>query len=763
MFGPMVAPLLAVVLSVAGSPRPEAGELPARATPFAALPVGSLLLDGEAGPVLPAVQLRIDEAAWAEVTRGEVAWIDGMPLSDGDTADLRLVRVNPFAPDARIVVMEAGPNGQPVEREVALPEVSAWAGTVAGRPGSRAFIARSEAGTHGYIQFDGRTEIISSGEAAARGPTWIASGASLPIADFQCGAIAPPDRLATDRPPSGAPALTAACRQLPIAFETDQELLTRLGSVPAGSAYVATLVAALTDIYRNDFNARPTLTYLRWWSTTDPWTQSGTCGGAGADQLGELRNWWNANMQSVPRALTAMLSGRNLGGGCAWLFATCDDPTWGYGYSVSANLNGSFPFPIANQNGGNWDLYVVAHEIGHNLSAYHTHDLNVDGCGSGDCSLARQGTIMSYCHICSGGVGNINLRFAPANIAQIEDHLLYASCTAPEANDPVAFADTDSTWEKIPLVLDVLSNDLPSNCEAVSIDALPASSALGATLTVLPTGSPSGSPAVWYLPGHGVRGSDTFTYRLRDASDQYSSTVTVSIDVKPVLASVSGLAGNESGLRGRYYVLNAPTSMPDFDALTPYQYANIPLLSFGSTQASCVGSGRSDNFGVVFEGWVLAPTEGNYTFSLTSDAGSQLFIDGFQVINHDGIHTFSEKTGTVFLKAGQHAVRVNFFEYTGACGLQLKWAPPGTTTRVLVPSTALSRGGQVYDLDGSGSVDSGDLALLLLSFGGDCAGQRCYGDPNDRQFIGLEPCVCAEDLDGSGEIDFGDAALLLLY
>ena len=759
----MVAHLIAVALSVAGPARPEAIAPPAQAIPFTAAPMGALLFDGAAGPVLPAVQLRIDEAAWAEVTRGDVAWIDGMPLSDGDTADLRLVRVNPFAPDARIVVMEAGPDGQPVERAVPLPEISAWAGTVAGRPGSRAFLARSEAGTHGYIQFEGRTEIISSGEATAKGSTWIANGAALPIDDFQCGAITPPDRVESGLPPAGAPALTAACRQLPIAFETDQELLTRMGSVSAGSAYVATLVAALSDIYRNDFNARPTLAYLRWWSTTDPWTQAGTCGGAGGDQLGELRNYWNANMQSVPRALTAMLSGRSLGGGCAWLFATCDDPTWGYGYSVSANLNGSFPYPIVSQNGGNWDLYVVAHEIGHNLSAYHTHDIGVDGCGSGDCSLARDGTIMSYCHLCSGGVGNINLRFAPQNIAQIEDHLLNASCTAPEANDPLAIGDTYSTWEETPLVLDVLSNDLPSNCEAVTIDSMPATSTLGAALSILPTGSPSGGPAVSYQPGPGVRGADTFTYRLRDASNQYSSTVTVSIDVKPVLASVSGLAGNESGLRGRYYALTAPTSMPDFDALTPYQFVNIPLLSFGSTQASCVGSGRSDNFGVVFEGWVLAPTEGNYTFSLTSDAGSQLFIDGFQVINHDGIHTFSEKTGTVFLKAGQHAVHVNFFEYTGACGLQLKWAPPGTTSRVFVPATALSRGGQIYDVDGSGTVDSGDLSFLLLSFGSDCSGQRCYGDPNDRQFIGLEPCVCADDLDGSGEVDAGDIAYLLLY
>jgi hypothetical protein len=46
------------------------------------------------------------------------------------------------------------------------------------------------------------------------------------------------------------------------------------------------------------------------------------------------------------------------------------------------------------------------------------------------------------------------------------------------------------------------------------------------------------------------------------------------------------------------------------------------------------------------------------------------------------------------------------------------------------------------DLDGSGEVDQGDVALCLLDYG---------------------PCPgCSGDLDGSGEVDFGDVALVLL-
>ena len=50
--------------------------------------------------------------------------------------------------------------------------------------------------------------------------------------------------------------------------------------------------------------------------------------------------------------------------------------------------------------------------------------------------------------------------------------------------------------------------------------------------------------------------------------------------------------------------------------------------------------------------------------------------------------------------------------------------------------------GKFGDLDGSGTVDNGDIALCLLDFG---------------------PCPgCPSDVDGNGEVDFGDVALILL-
>ena len=738
-----------------------------RVQAFRAVPMMSLLPEGAAGPVIAAARLEIDEPAWQQIDRHDVAWIDQVPLSDGSTVDLRLTRIDPFTPDARVVVMVPDGRGGSVERAIERPTVSAWVGEVAGRPGSRALIARSAAGLHGYIQFDGRTEILSSGELGEGRPPMIASAAQIGI-DAPVCEQAPPieEGEALEELAPATTFLSGPCRQLPVAVDTDQELLAKFsGNTTAASAYIATLFAGMSDIYSRDFNIRPSICYLRWWTTTDPWTvTSGT-----SAQLTEFRNYWNTNMRTTPRSLATLLSARGLGGGVAWLGQTCASTAGsGYGYSVSANLNGSFPYPLQSQSGSNWDIIVTSHEIGHNMNASHTHDLGVDDCytssGLGACTQRLQGTVMSYCHLCSGGVANINLVFDSVNIPTVISHVGGRSCTAPSTALPAVSSDTYTVMEGSSNTLDILANDLPANCEAVTIQNLPATSARGVPLSINPTGSAGGGPAVRYAPAAGVRGVASFTYNLRDASNQNSVTATVSIDVKPVLASVSGLAGNEPGFNVRYYNLTTPTTLPNFDALTPFSYATVPSLVFSSSTGVCVGSGVSDNVGAVFEGWIEAPTEGNYVMGLVSDAGSQLYIDGELIVDHNGIHVYSEKTNTVYLKAGFHSVRIPFFEATGSCGLQLKWAPPGTTTRVLVPGTSISRGGQIFDLDGSGEVDAGDIAVLLLSLGGECPGRRCYGDPNGQQVIGIDPnCSCPEDLDGSGEVDAGDIAYLLLY
>jgi hypothetical protein len=56
------------------------------------------------------------------------------------------------------------------------------------------------------------------------------------------------------------------------------------------------------------------------------------------------------------------------------------------------------------------------------------------------------------------------------------------------------------------------------------------------------------------------------------------------------------------------------------------------------------------------------------TFSLTSDDGSNQYIDGELVVDSDGIHSTRERSGTVRLTRGVHKIRCRF-------ALVLKFAP----------------------------------------------------------------------------------------
>ena len=73
-------------------------------------------------------------------------------------------------------------------------------------------------------------------------------------------------------------------------------------------------------------------------------------------------------------------------------------------------------------------------------------------------------------------------------------------------------------------------------------------------------------------------------------------------------------------------------------------------------------------------------TSGDTRFYLGSDDGSRLYIDGQLVLNHGGLHPFTEVSALVVgLGAGYHDIRVEMFENFGAAGVVLSWDPAGPT------------------------------------------------------------------------------------
>ncbi|MES2925221.1 MAG: M12 family metallo-peptidase [Pseudomonadota bacterium] len=231
-------------------------------------------------------------------------------------------------------------------------------------------------------------------------------------------------------------------RRADIIIDSDYEFYQNFGSESAAFTYVTDLLTYVGSRYQAEVATRFNLKQIVIRTTSaDPWTQTAT-----SAMLDELRTFWNAGANaSISRHHVHLLSGKNSGGGIAYVGSLSNQAI---AYGVSANIEGNF-------NPSNpqviWDSVVVAHEIGHAFGSSHTHDYDnpyiaptpntggaIDCCYSGNstgqCGIALggagrfgflpglssttgggagqgNGTIMSYCHLLSGGMSNIAWTF----------------------------------------------------------------------------------------------------------------------------------------------------------------------------------------------------------------------------------------------------------------------------------------------------------------------------------------------------------------
>jgi hypothetical protein len=663
--------------------------------------------------------------AWASMAGETHVRLRDVPLGPGRSATLVLHRVEPFTADARIVVARRTKDGAVEERAVARPDAQYWIGTVEGDGDGRAMLAQSAAGTMGFVQTSAGTAILSGPPAGTPGPLASFVIADLPPDAFrwdawECSA----DALPQQPEPEGGAAATAPCRQLRIAVETDHELWQRFAGAPdqtaACAGYVATLFAGILQIYDADMQIRPHVSYLRLWETPeDPWDGNNT-----SNQLFQFRDHWVANMDSIPRDLAAMLSGRGLGGGVAWLRAACGS----FGYSVSANLVGSFPYPLVDNAGGNWDIMVTAHEIGHNVGAPHTHNHcpePADRCAPsgyfGQCQAEQacttSGTIMSYCHLCAGGLANVQLGFHPLSRESIETYMAASCNTVAGASPPAAVAETVVVMQGQPALADVLANEAAANCEPVTLESVEATSAAGHAVTVVPPETAGGRPTVRVWAPPSFVGTDRFGYVVREQSGAVTARIEATVVVVPVRWPENPI-GDAPGLTTRYYALDNPQQLPDFASLTPIATTTQPDVNYPSTGGNFATSFRADNVGATWNGWVRVDQAGIYVFSVESDDGSRLLVGDAVVVSNDGLHGMVERSGTIALAPGKHALRIEFFEGGGGAGCIARLEGPGIA-RAPIAASRLTRGGIVnrFDLSGDARVDGIDLGILLGAWG----------------------------------------------
>ena len=401
-------------------------------------------LEGVAG----VQKLVLDRAALAALRARDSAVVRDSPLGRTRAADLVLARFEPFAPGARVEIVEPGG-----ARALTLPDRVYFRGTVAGEDDSHVLLIAARARVHGFV--------VSRGEVFPFGPDGRGGHRSYALRDADPTRYPPPgDFCANDlapeavRIPPAARALAVTppvastagtLKQANVAIDTDQELRAKFASDSAALDYLASLAAAATSIYERDVAVRLRFSYIRLWGAAppDPWSATAP-GGA----LGEVRTYWNdpANKMDTtagPRTVVHFVSGKSVQGGVAYLDVLCNAS---YGYGVS-QVYGSFDLSQPSQI---WDALVVTHELGHNFGTPHTHCYSppLDKCFSGEAGcyagpvVASRGTIMSYCHLLAGGLSNIDLVFGDVVSARIGQSVGAASCLAAV---PVSTTTTTTT------------------------------------------------------------------------------------------------------------------------------------------------------------------------------------------------------------------------------------------------------------------------------------------------------------------------------
>ncbi|WP_407918089.1 glycoside hydrolase family 3 C-terminal domain-containing protein, partial [Kitasatospora sp. NE20-6] len=98
---------------------------------------------------------------------------------------------------------------------------------------------------------------------------------------------------------------------------------------------------------------------------------------------------------------------------------------------------------------------------------------------------------------------------------------------------------------------------------------------------------------------------------------------------------------------------------------------------------------NTTNWSVKWTGTLTPPTSGSYQFSLNSDDGSRLIVNGQQVINNWYNQGPTTRTGSVTLTAGQPvSIEVDYYQAGGGSSAALGWQVPGQTPHDQAVATA---------------------------------------------------------------------------
>ena len=198
-----------------------------------------------------------------------------------------------------------------------------------------------------------------------------------------------------------------------IVIEIDYFTLQSFATYQQSLDWALEMIAVVNELFLEQINIGIKSNYAQVWETQDPYVDFVD---DPQNMLTSLREYWinNNDLQNIERHLVHLFSKRDNTGTGGIAFLNGIGNTWnGYGFSSDlTDVEDYIDLPVPYFF---WNIYCLAHELGHNFGAKHTQWCGwpggpIDNCANleemivGECDsfinnpLPQKGTLMSYCH-----------------------------------------------------------------------------------------------------------------------------------------------------------------------------------------------------------------------------------------------------------------------------------------------------------------------------------------------------------------------------
>ncbi len=261
---------------------------------------------------------------------------------------------------------------------------------------------------------------------------------------------------------------------------------------------------------------------------------------------------------------------------------------------------------------------------------------------------------------------------------------------------------------QLPAGLLLTAANLPSGAtytNATGLVTLPTTAVManGATLTYAITfNAPNYTTALAGTASSGATSADPSATNNDGSQANAKVSTTVTLPANGCAGTPYGPSAS-SGLYGEFYTGYFANNPSYFAGKTPGLIrtdgtVNFPNTnSFGNILPPATGTvDDPDAFSVRYRGSISIATAGDYTFYLSSDDQSYLWLDGAALattpttasaVTGAGYNASGQKTVT--LSAGVHNVLILYGENGGGNNLMLQYSGPGITGTVVVPNSVL--------------------------------------------------------------------------